>query len=107
MKKKVLIISGVSMGQDHEIGKKLLMACIHTLNDIEEKPKFIILYNSGVTIFENEQIKADLQALINLGVEIICCTTCLKYFSIDDYLGRATNMLEIMEIMSKNDLIYV
>lgn len=106
--KNTLVLRSQFMGQDHELGSNLMQACIHTLQDINNIPKTIILYNSAVNLFNNESIRNDFVTLENMGVEIISCGACIDFYTIDNNVGRITNMYEILQILSSDEkLIYV
>lgn len=104
----VLVINSESMGEDKELGKTLIQACIHTLCDIDNIPQKIIFYNSGVKLFTNEQISNDLISLKNLGTEIILCGACVQHYDINQDIGRISNMYEIMQtITSAKKVMYI
>ena len=48
-----------------------------------------------------------LKNLENLGIEILSCGSCLEAYKLVDKLaiGRMSNALEIMEILSENEAI--
>lgn len=103
-----LVINSEFMGQDEIIGKNLMQAAIHTLADIDTIPKTIILYNSGVKLFQNEAIFNDFKHVESLGVEIISCGACVEYFDINNVVGSITNMYEILrKVTSEDKIIYL
>ncbi len=98
----VLVLNSDSMGSDEEIGSKLMNACFHTLPDLDVIPKTIILYNSAVKLFENENIRNDMSNLLNLGVDIVSCKTCIEHFNISTQVGSISNMYTILETITNS-----
>lgn len=107
--KNILVLKSEFMGEDPEIGTNLMQACIHTLCDIDNIPKTIILYNSAVKLFEkSENIYNDFKNLEQMGVEIISCGACITHFGIEKNIGSITNMYEILQRLSSDEkIIYV
>ncbi len=102
--KNTLVINSEFMGENREIGIKLMQAAIHTLCDIVSKPSKIIFYNSGVKVFENsDSIYADLKYLHSIGIEFILCKTCIDFFNIESYIGNVSNMFDILSIISESE----
>ncbi len=105
----ILVLNSEYMGEDKELGSNLMQACIHTLCDIDTIPRTIILYNSGVKLFEkNENIYNDLKNLESLGVEIVSCGACITYYDIKNHIGTITNMYDILQrLTTEEKIIYV
>lgn len=100
----VLVIPADCMGRgDDELGRVLMRAFIKTIKQLSPLPEKIFFYNAGVklTATENDLI-APLGELVDLGVEIYSCWTCLDFFHLEDSLkvGQVTNMYEIMAAMA-------
>ncbi|MFV0498806.1 MAG: sulfurtransferase-like selenium metabolism protein YedF [Bacilli bacterium] len=107
--KNILVFNSEFMGENKELGANLIQACIHTLCDIDNIPKTIILYNSAVKLFENnDNIYNDFKSLEKMGVNIISCGACIKYFDVKNNIGSVTNMYEILQLItSEEKVIYV
>lgn len=102
--KNTLVINSEYMGQESVIGANLMQACLHTLSDIDVIPEYIILYNSGVKLFEkSEAMYNDLLHLSNLGVKIVSCGACIEYFNINNTIGEITNMYHILQLITKSE----
>jgi selenium metabolism protein YedF len=101
---KVILINSDRMGQgDEELGARLMANFLGKLRDAELKPKMIVLYNSGVKLAaRGSPVLQSLQSLENLGVEIICCGTCVNFYGLVDQIeaGRVTNMPEIVKALT-------
>lgn len=105
---KVIIINSESFGSgSEELGKKLMGAFLRKVWAKEEKPDTIILYNSGVKIAaEGSSILDVATGLLEAGVDILACGTCVEYYNLEDSLkaARISDMEEISSIIlsSKN-----
>lgn len=86
---------------DEQLGIQLVANYLKLLNEEDELPKFIVLYNGGVKLActGSPAIEA-MQVLEKRGVKIIACTTCLKYFGLLDNMevGIAGTMMDIIEL---------
>ncbi|MFP4057357.1 MAG: sulfurtransferase-like selenium metabolism protein YedF [Candidatus Brocadiia bacterium] len=85
---------------DDELGRVLMKAFLKTLKSAQPPPRQLIFVNHGVflTTQGSEEI-ASLQALADMGVEIVSCGTCLDYFGKLDQVqvGMVGNMFDIVE----------
>jgi len=100
----VIIIDSLSMGHgSEELGLNLRKAMIHTIQDLDALPSHILVYNSGVKMLEHQGILSDLQALQQLGIEVLFCGACITYYELESKLnvGSSTNMYEILNITMK------
>ena len=102
---KVLVINGDKMGRgDDELGKKLMKNFLAKLISAEKKPKMIVLYNSAVKLaVRGSEVLESLHSLENLGVEIICCGTCVNFYGLAGQMdaGKVTNMPEIVKVLTE------
>lgn len=86
-----------------ELGAVLMKGFIYTLLETQPMPKAILFINSGVLLtIESSPVLTHLVKLVQAGVEILSCGTCLDYFEVKDKLavGGVTNMYTIVETMS-------
>ncbi len=99
----VLVIQSDQMGKgDEELGRLLMKSFIYTVNETKPHPKAILFYNSGVKLtVKDSPVLDDLQDLLDAGVEIISCGTCLDFYNLKDNLavGDISNMYTIYEKM--------
>ncbi len=95
----VLVLSADTMGRgDDELGHVLMRAFVSTLREFDPLPARIILYNSAVKLaVQDSAALKDLQELVERGVDLLACGTCLKHFALTEQLavGRVSNMYEI------------
>ncbi|MGL5049873.1 MAG: sulfurtransferase-like selenium metabolism protein YedF [Fusobacteriaceae bacterium] len=96
----VIVIDSDEMGKgDIELGKTLMKGFLYTLTEIEELPKTIIFYNSGVLLgTETAETSEDIKNLSDRGVEILFCGACTNFYGITDKvrIGEITNMYNIV-----------
>ena len=101
---KVVVYVGTDcMGQgDDELGAKLMRGFLQTLIDVAPIPWRIVFINSGVKLTTTDEPAVQaVGILIEKGVEVLSCGTCLEHFGLEDELkvGRVTNMFEVIETM--------
>jgi selenium metabolism protein YedF len=99
----VLVIQSDQMGKgEEELGRLLMKSFIYTVNETRPHPKAILFYNSGVKLtVKDSPVLDDLKELLEAGVEIISCGTCLDFYNLKDSLavGDISNMYTIYEKM--------
>ena len=98
-----LLISSEQMGRgEAELGNILIRAFFHTLNEAQPLPDTIVFLNSGVKLVaEGSMVLDDLAALMELGVKIFACGTCLGYYELKERMkvGEISNMYAIAETL--------
>ena len=99
----VVVLSSDTMGRGEEVlGHVLMKSFLHTLAQTTPIPDVMILFNTGVRLAaEGSEVLEDLDALMNAGVKIMACGTCLNYLSLKDKLaaGEVSNMYDIAQTM--------
>ncbi|MBN1266672.1 MAG: sulfurtransferase-like selenium metabolism protein YedF [Anaerolineales bacterium] len=99
----VLAVQQDRMGHDdEELGSILIRGFFHTLGEVKPLPDTIIFYNSGVKLtVEGSPVLEDLHMLVEKGIEILACGTCLGHFELTDRLvvGEISNMYSIAEAL--------
>lgn len=103
--KLVVYVGSCFMGSgDDELGRKLIRGFLRTLIDMNFTPWRMIFINSGVklTTLDDEATEA-IGMLIDKGVEVLSCGTCLNHYQVEDKLvvGRTTTMYEVIESLEK------
>jgi selenium metabolism protein YedF len=102
---RVMVINGDKMGKgNEELGGTLMKNFLARLISAELRPGMIVLYNSAVKLAaRGSEVLESLHSLENLGVEIICCGTCVNYYGLADQIeaGRVTNMPEIVKVLTE------
>ncbi len=87
---------------DDELGKKLMISFIKTLNEMGTDLWKLVLVNNGVKLsIEGSEVLAEIQALEKAGVSVMVCGTCLTHFDLMEQkrVGETTNMLDIVTAM--------
>lgn len=100
---KVILINSEYMGNgSDELGKILMGSFLRKVWANENKPDTIILYNSGVKIAaEGSAVLDAITGLLEAGVDILACGTCVEYYKLGDSIkaARVSNMEEISSII--------
>jgi len=100
---QTVFLSSRTIGRgDDELGALLMRGFLYTLTESETVPQRVLLMNSGVTLAaEGSEHLENLRRLVDLGVEILACGTCLEFYKLTDQLavGRVSNMQEIAEFL--------
>ena len=102
---RVIVINSDKMGQgEEELGRMLMKNFLAKLISAELRPRIIVLYNSAVKLAaRGSEVLESLHSLENLGVEIICCGTCVNFYGLADQIeaGEITNMPEIVKVLTE------
>jgi selenium metabolism protein YedF len=102
---KVILVNSDKIGQgDEELGGILMKNFLAKLITAELKPRMIVLYNSAVKLAaKGSEVMESLHSLENVGVEIICCGTCINVYGLAGQMeaGRVTNMPEIVRVLTE------
>ena len=95
---------GWTDGADSEFGVEMLDKLFHTLERQPSKPKAICFYTEGVkAVVKGSPFEVGLKLLAGLGVRLVVCETCVKYYGLDDQLavGEVGGMPDIVKLMSE------
>ena len=100
----VFFITGDQIGiSDEKPGKELMKSFLLSLAQSPVVPETILLVNTGVKLAaEGSEVLDHLKTISKNGAKILSCGQCLNYYGLTDKLavGKITNMLEIVEILS-------
>ncbi|MBT9164237.1 MAG: hypothetical protein DDT22_00168 [candidate division WS2 bacterium] len=99
---KTLFLSSRYLGKgDDELGELLMKSFLNTLLQTPILPETLVLMNTGVYLACDENCYQPLKNLEELGVNVLVCGTCLKYFDLESELkaGKVSNMFEILEYL--------
>lgn len=104
-KKIAVLIGSETMGRgDDELGTVLMRSFLHTLKELDPLPWKLIFVNGGVRLTsEGSDYLSVLQELVELGIDVVSCGTCLDFFHLKDKLrvGGVTNMYEIVSSLAE------
>lgn len=108
---KAIFVHSESLGRgDEELGIRLTRMFLYSLGQMEVKPAAIVLMNGGVKLaIEGSDAVQNLQALVDAGVRVYACGTCLDYFGVKEQLavGEVGNMSTTAELFMQHDVVTV
>lgn len=80
----VYLFTRKQMGDDNELGRKLIRGFLTNLAKQEVLPKLLFFVNEGTFLVctEDETLLTPLRALADKGVDIAVCKTCLDFYNI-------------------------
>jgi selenium metabolism protein YedF len=100
----VIVINHHGMGSgSEELGKILLQACVNTLGEVSPLPSAILCYNAGIFVAaEGAPTVPALADLVERGVTLLVCGTCVDYFDLKGKIaaGTISNMYDILQQLS-------
>ena len=89
---------------DRELGANLMRMFFYTLAQSDDLPASVCFMNAGAKLpVQDEQVVEHLKALMDRGVEVLVCGTCLNFYGIADGLkvGTVSNMYDIVTKMQE------
>lgn len=99
----VVLLASNTMGRGpEELGTVLVRVFLHTINEVSPLPDSVILLNTGVQLaVKGSPLVEDFKALVEQGVNLLACGTCLGYFGLTESLavGTVSNMYTIAETL--------
>ena len=103
----VFVVSADTFGRgSDELGATLMANFLRKLWAAPGKPTAILFYNSGVKLLATHAPALEaLDGLLNAGVDLVACGTCVSFFGLRDSLrvGRVSDMQEIVQMMVAAD----
>jgi len=106
-KRVVLALDSETLGRgDDRLGAILMEKFLRTVAFLDEVPEEVLCYNTGVKLAaQGSPAVPLLQAMEQKGADIVCCGTCVEYFSLKDRLavGRVGGMQGIVEALARAD----
>ncbi|MGQ1911095.1 sulfurtransferase-like selenium metabolism protein YedF [Marinifilum sp. RC60d5] len=97
--------NGMGSGSE-ELGLKLATNYFKLLNADNRLPKIMVFYNAGVKLLcENSPALEALQNLIEKGVKIVACKTCLDFYGLSNKIkiGTVGSMPDIITLQANAD----
>ncbi|WP_299547437.1 hypothetical protein [uncultured Helicobacter sp.] len=99
---KILLLKDNVVGEDGELGKKLMLSFLGTLLTRESSFKEMYLLNRAVLLATTDDEGVEiLRRLEEKGMKIYSCQTCLGYFNVLENLrvGRVGNMQDTLNAL--------
>jgi intracellular sulfur oxidation DsrE/DsrF family protein len=111
MNSNVVLIGGAGLGSGSaELGGAILANFLRLLGDRDELLEYIVLWNDGVKIAVRDSLWLEhLRKLVERGVKIISCRTCVEYFGLEPSMaiGEIGTMPQIQELLLTNRVLTV
>lgn len=102
-----IVLGSDKLGKgSEELGNILMKSFIYTITETKPYPNFMVFLNSGVKLTtKGSEVIEDLKKLVEEGVKIVSCGTCLDFFEIKSNLevGEISNMYDIVEMINNSD----
>ncbi|MDI6891738.1 MAG: sulfurtransferase-like selenium metabolism protein YedF [Actinomycetota bacterium] len=102
-----IFINSDTIGRgDDELGAALMKSFLYALTKSEDKPNKVIFMNGGVKlVVGGSEVVDSLKELIDSGVHVLACGTCLDFFKLKDKVavGEVSNMYEILSSFLEAD----
>ncbi|MDO8886455.1 sulfurtransferase-like selenium metabolism protein YedF [Candidatus Oleimmundimicrobium sp.] len=106
-KSTVIFINSNKIGKgSDELGEVLMKAFFNTLSQSEPWFDKVIFMNGGVElVVEGSPVLDALCCLLDKGVQILACGTCLDYFGLKEKIavGIISNMYDIIDVFTEAD----
>ena len=91
MAKRILIETDTLGRSDEDLGRVLMRSFLVSLAHNEEPPAAVMLVNDGVRLAcEGSEALGELRMLVDKGVTVTACGTCLKHFDLVEKLEVGT-----------------
>ena len=105
---KIMVLAATDrMGSgDDELGRKLMINFIKTLEEMGDELWRLVFVNNGVKLtIEGSEVLEQLKTYEKNGLTILVCGTCLSHFNLLEakQVGVTTNMLDIVTAMQLAD----
>lgn len=91
---------------DDELGRKLMISYLRTLEEMGGELWRLVFVNNGVKLtIDGSEVVEDLKKYEKEGIKVLVCGTCLTHFDLmkRKQVGMTTNMLDIVTAMQVAD----
>lgn len=97
----IFVGSDIIGSGDRELGTALMQMFFYTLVQSDSLPRSILFMNAGVKLpAGDEQVIEHLRALMERGVQVLVCGTCLNFYGLTELgAGTVSNMYDIVTAM--------
>ena len=111
MKNKVILVSSDKLGEgDVQLGESVLETFFTLLKQREDLPFAVFCMNRGVlTLTDDSFVSVHLRELMDKGVSIFACKTCVDHYEIADKLtvGTISSMGQFIELASEYEVLTI
>jgi selenium metabolism protein YedF len=98
-----VLLTSERLGTGEELlGALLMKSFLKTLKDVTPRPTHLVFLNSAVKLTTGDsELVPDIQVLVEAGVTVLSCGTCLDYYNLKERLrvGAVTNMFDIVTLL--------
>ncbi|PKQ29617.1 MAG: sulfurtransferase-like selenium metabolism protein YedF [Actinobacteria bacterium HGW-Actinobacteria-10] len=108
MAKRILITTDRLGAGDDELGRVLMRNFVYSLARAERLPAAVMLANEGVRLAcEGSDVIDDLRLLVEAGVTVRSCGTCLDFLGMKESLavGVVGTMAELVDGVTGDDAV--
>jgi selenium metabolism protein YedF len=111
MKNKVILVSSDKLGEgDVQLGESVLETFFTLLKQREELPHAIFCMNRGVfTLTDESFVSVHLKELMEKGVSILACKTCVDHYGLVEKLtvGTISSMAHFIELAAQYEVLTI
>lgn len=111
MKNKVILVSSDKLGEgDVQLGESVLETFFTLLKQREELPHAIFCMNRGVfTLTDQSFVSVHLKELMEKGVSILACKTCVEHYGLVEKLtvGTISSMGHFIELSAQYEVLTI
>lgn len=101
----IIVTSKTMGGGDTTLAENLMLAFINTLTQKDNLPDHMWFYGDGafLTALGSEALE-DLESLVNRGVDIKTCGTCVNYYELEEDIkvGEITTMSAFVDLFASS-----
>ncbi|MHB9003032.1 MAG: sulfurtransferase-like selenium metabolism protein YedF [Coriobacteriia bacterium] len=108
MARRILITTDHLGSGDADLGRVLMRNFLYSLARAERMPAAVMLANEGVRLAcEGSEALDDLRLLVEAGVTVRSCGTCLDFLDLNESLavGVVGTMVELVDAVTGDDTI--
>lgn len=111
MAKRLLVVSDSIGSHSEELGRILMRNFLYAVARNPEPPSCVMLMNEGVRLAcEGSSSLDDLRILVDNGVPVKACGTCLDFLGLKDALavGETGNMVDgVAALLGADDVVTI
>ena len=105
----VLVLGSEGVGRgDDTLGFEILMSMLKALPERNDKPHFIVCWNTAVNLLaQGSPVASHFKRLEEQGVSVLAGALCVQELGLQDKMaaGKSATMNEILDVMLNNEVI--
>lgn len=102
----VIVTSKYFGSGDEALSENLMLAYINTMTMKEDLPENLWFYGDGAYLTcKGSDALEDLKALVEKGVNVSTCGTCLNFYELEERLevGEVTTMSDFVDLFASSE----